>query len=230
MRLVPSAALLASLACLALTSLAPRAAALCAAPPPQPVRLVAPADTLPSGAGIVVALGDAERLERPRLVHGSRPTTLGVETVAAGLVVLRASSPPAPGRYELQGVLPTPLTIEITADALPAPPPAPRLASIRHVEQSVDRGPRSYTSARVEARVQGDAPSGVVLLATSWAQDGTDQSAWAGAASDPIVLFSIGRCSGYGRYAPRAGTRVTARWVDRFGQLSPPSAPVLVAR
>ncbi len=180
---------------------------------------------LPVGAGIVLAL-------RP----GSHDTDaqLGAVTIgtvgmgggglvmttplAPGLAVASLAGMP-PGRHTLRGIGPTEIPFTIDARALPAPPAAPRVASITVTERG-----RAGTS------VSGDvsAPGAVALTLEV---GGTHIGYGLVPPRGPADLHPFGRCasppSSY-RIA-RRGESIVVRAVDAYGRLSPP-APAVVAR
>lgn len=180
--------------------------------------------TLPRGAAIVLDLGDSP-LDEARLVSGMAPHSLEVEVIADGLVLLRPPEGLAAGEYELEGVtIPhdgrhdRPFTI--TDDALPEPPPAPRLSRLSRVEEH-DSGSMGETDYRIalEATLRGEHPDGVVALLGRWTADDGERTEWAGLTGDPITLASLVPCAGRGE-VPTTGTRMRFRYVDRYGQLS----------
>jgi hypothetical protein len=213
-----------------LAALAPSARALCGQPPPRPVALVASITHLPAAASIVVDLGSSTSLSSPRLVRGVTPIALEVETLAPGLVVLTPAQELEPGRHTLRGVLAGELEVDVVADPLPPAPAAPRLSRLARVEVPGGGLDVGGGEVRLDAVVRGDPPDGVVALAATWTAGGDTEGTWARTRSrlgGAFVLAHDVPC-GHPGAIPRRGAAVRLRYVDRFGQASPESAPIRV--
>lgn len=196
----------------------------CATERPAPARVVSSTHAVPRGAGIVLDVGTIP-LDDVRLVGpGERPHRLDVEPVTDRLAVLRVPATLAPGEYDLRGVTLSPgrdRPLEVTDAAVPAPPPVPRLASLRRREHHDTGSPdhSDMVEIALEATLRGDAPDGVVALVARWTDDEGEHATWGAVSSTPIVLATLRPCASRGEVAERR-TRVRLFYVDGFGQRS----------
>jgi hypothetical protein len=106
--------------------------------------------------------------------------------------------------------------------------PAPKLVSMTSDTWTSTRG----SGARITATV-AQVPADAIALIAFDAKTGKARSfgrVEAGVAT--IDVYSQGRCSALpdGTVLSRAGERIVARWVDRYGRLSPASKPVTIRK
>lgn len=199
----------------------------CAADAPVPAHLLSSGHEVPRGAGLVLDPGTAS-LEEVRLVGaGETPHRLTVEPVAERLVVLRIPATLAPGEYELRGVtLSHARPFDVTDAPLPTAPAAPRVSALRRREHHDTGSPEHADMYEIalEATLRGEVPDGVIALVGRWSDDEGEETSWGATSATPVVLASLRPCAGRGR-VPDRGTRIRLRSLDRFGQLSPETAP-----
>lgn len=189
-----------------------------------PAQLLTSVHTLAAGSALLVDAG-RDGVDAVRAVgEGRRPHTLALETIAEDLV--RAPLPTAPGHYEIAGDVAG--MIDVTGDALPEPPPAPRIARLRRRESHDSGGPLGdFYDIALTATLRGDAPTGAFLLVARWQDGEREVSAWSRLSGSPITLASLAPCGG--RFeVPARGTMVRLFYLDRHGQRSPETAPIRV--
>ena len=152
---------------------------------------------------------------------GRRTEPVVIERVAPGLFVYKTSFATA----ELfDGKAARAL---VTRAASPPQLPAPAVTSIEHVENRVTRWSITVT-ATLETPAPADALALVVLDANTLEPTSFDL---VHAGAREVVVYSAGKCvmRPNGTTEATPGARVRLRWIDRYGRLSPPSGPLVVA-
>jgi hypothetical protein len=189
------------------------------------------------GAFVVAVEADATAttgtMDPPVVSFVRRRTTLTLvpTPIAPGLFRLTMPSRPALGAWTLHGLGPD-ASVTIGRAAMPGVPVRPSVRVMRRVAAtglSASREPR----VEVHADLAFPVPSGVVAAIITWNAD-TQPSGWARAIvgqTEMIVFAEAAHCDAVppGWQSPPSGP-LTARiaWVDRLGQVSPPSDAVPV--
>jgi hypothetical protein len=201
--------------------------------------LTATSTPLPRDGGAFVVAVEADRaatsgtMDPPVVALVRRRTTLPLVAtpIAPGLFRLTMPSRPALGVWTVHGLGPDgPVTIGRAV--MPGVPVRPSIRVMRRVAAtglSASQEPR----VEVHADLSFPVPTGVVAATITWNTD-AQPSAWARAIvgqTEMIVFAEAARCDQVpsGWQSPPSGT-LTARiaWVDRLGQVSPPSDAIPV--
>lgn len=216
------------------------ASALCAAPRWAAHSLGTLSSPLPRlGAALVVAMepdasGSATTADMPALnVTRGRRTSwpLTPVAIAPGLYRVPFDAHVTRGIWTLHGLGPD-ATLTLGLTTLPGVPVRPAVHEIRRVAAT---GIGAAGTQRIEVRATLDfpVPDGVIASIVTWNTDATP-AAWAHVAvgQREIPLYTEpGRCGAVppGWTAPPEGTLIArVAWVDRFGQVSPPSDAITV--
>lgn len=215
---------------------APRVGADCAVSGLVPRMLTPTTTSLPrDGGGIVVGMRNAagEGQGMPagvQLSRGRRSQDLMAQALAPGLVRFAAVSRLRPGTWSAPALGPT-VALTVGRTPMPGVPTRPVVIELRRLAStgmSARRTPRSEVRATLEFPV----PVGIVAIVTSWGEAGAPAT-WEPAIQgqrEVVVWQEAARCQSEpaGTLAPPEGAGVVGRiaYVDAFGQISPPSAPV----
>ncbi len=216
----------------ALTSV-PRANALCAVSEAGDALVTPVAAVLPGDGAILV--GSRSFLEsKPSnqstswtVTAGGKPIAIVREQLAPGLLVLR----PAAGTDTLTVSSGTDelarYTRDLKASAFAPDPPKPTKLEMTSTPARYN-GWRRTVSATLAAPVPADAVA-VISYVTRKKKRIAITSHHVNVGTDAATVFADpGRCSfnPAGMEPPKAGEKVTLVWVDAFGRLSKPSAPI----
>lgn len=211
----------------------PRASAICAVTEAGDTLITPAAAFLPRDGGILVGWENAPENKPANqsiswtVTTGTKPVDLVRETLAPGLIVLR---PPADtdvlristGTTELARYTRDPNAAAFT-------PGAPKASKLVMTSQPAryDGWYRTVTTT-LAAPVPGDAVA-MITYATRKKKRVAISFALVVPGNDTAIAFADpGRCSFNppGMVPPKAGEKVTLVWVDAFGRLSKPSAPI----
>jgi hypothetical protein len=194
---------------------------------------------LPRDGGAFVVAIEPDRaapsgtMDPPTVSLVRRRTTLALVAtpIAPGLFRLTMPSRPALGVWTLHGLGPD-ASVTVGRSVMPGIPVRPSVRVMRRVAAtglSASRAPRVEVHADLEFPV----PQGVVAAVVTWNTD-AQPSGWARAIvgqNEMIVFAEAASCDPVppGWQSPPSGT-LTARiaWVDRLGQVSPPSDAIAV--
>lgn len=230
------------------------AEALCVALRPSALLLTPLDQPVPAGGSLLATIqygfddggvearygGPGEFILPPlALVQGTRRIPVTQHQLPGGLVRLAFERPPAAGQYTLEGfAVPGATSPTVTiGGTLPAPPAAPALTRVTHTERhETYQGPRgggrlTHFRTRVElAQALPDLAQFLVVRTVGSTTGLQFFTARSGTTFDDSGTLG-GRCApgfveGRGRVAVAA--QVEAYVVDRFGRVSPASAPVRV--
>jgi hypothetical protein len=130
------------------------------------------------------------------------------------------------GAWRLDGTART-VTVDASLPALDLPAPALRSIRWRGARRVQDRSGSTMSEGWLEGRARAH-PTGAVGLVLSEGAAATPVVFIAAAESPFTVYERSGRCSPSIGVRIERGTPVTARFVDQWGRLSPPSRPVVV--
>lgn len=155
---------------------------------------------------------------------------LAPRTLAPGLVRFESVSRLLPGRWTTS-LVGHDAAWTVGRDPMPGVPTRPGVSELRRVAAtgiSARRAPRTELRAQLEFPV----PEGVVAIVTHWDEQET-AAAWMPAIvgqREVVIWQEAARCEAVaaGTLPPPEGERVTGSiaYVDRFGQVSPLSAPI----
>lgn len=185
---------------------------------------------LPRDGAFVVGLfpgdsGPSDALPPLTLTRGRRSIALKSEPIAPGLFRVGHEERRIGGGYTLNGVSGSPQLL-FRRSTIPAPPAAPRLERIERYFVANAAGRR----LEVRGHFAFPLPDDVVAVVTYWGDDAEpDAFVRSSPTQRSLVLFSsTGRCDAHPEGTtppPEAGGAVRVAFVDRHGQLSPPSEP-----
>lgn len=191
------------------------------------------------GGGIVVGMRPASQAasaEMPaavQLTRGRRTQELVARVLAPGLVRFAAVSRLTAGQWTAAALGPNAALTVGRRDPLPGVPTRPVVTELRRVAatgMSARRAPRTEVRATLEFPV----PAGIVAIVTYWGDEGAAASAWEPVIQgqrDVVIWQETPECEvdPAGRTGPPEGAAMgRIAYVDQFGQVSPPSAPVAI--
>jgi hypothetical protein len=212
---------------------APRVDARCAVQGLVPRVLTPTSARIPrdGGALVVGLVSGQENQEMPtglELLRGRRTQGLAAQTLAPGLVRFAAVSRLLPGSWTVPA-LGRDAAWAIGREPMPGVPTRPSVIELRRLEatgMSARRTPRTEVRATLEFPV----PEGIVAVVTHWGEAGAP-AAWMPAIvgqREIVIWQEAARCQveAPGTVPPPEGEGAVGRiaFVDRFGQMSPPSA------
>ena len=189
--------------------------------------LTSSTDRIPRDAALVVSLvpgGPYTELPAIGLQRRRRTTPLLPEQIAPGLFRLRPDARRIYGRWDVTGIPNVPPLV-FGRPGVGAPPVQPELRRVeRYMVASLEG-----SFIEVRAHLRFPVPSGVVAAVTYWGSDAEpDGFALTIPASQEVVLSrQTGECMPLppgASAAPESGD-VRISFVDRYGQVSPISAP-----
>jgi hypothetical protein len=197
---------------------------------------IATGTRLPIGAPILAVPGNAWGVAGgpvTRELVGARHIALTARTIAPDVTALVPATPPTPGVYQVTGLREA-LTVEYTADPLPAVLAAPQLRAVAYGSLGFDRHAGERFAAT--ATLGGVPPSGAVLVLARWwvggRPAGTSFAAVTPGTSSQAIYASAEGCGALSAsvLAPPPGASADIAWVDLVGHVSPWSSRVVVTR
>lgn len=204
-----------------------------------PQRLTPTTVSIPrDGGGIVVALRSASRAtqEMPagvQLTRGRRTQDLVGRALAPGLVRFASVTRLTTGTWTAAALGPDASVIVGRRDPMPGVPTRPVVTELRRL--AATSSGRSAPRTEIRATLEFPVPAGIVAILTYWGDEGAAPAAWEPVIQgqrDVVIWQQTPACESdpAGRTGPPEGPTTTARiaYVDQFGQVSPPSAPVAV--
>jgi hypothetical protein len=193
--------------------------------------------TSPEGMAVTALPNGSYRLPDLALVQGETRIPISVTDLRAGLMRLSFASEPSEGDYELVGITEQGLGIRI-GGTLPAAPTAPLVSSAVHQERVTSReghrGEERITSWTTRVALTHRLPSSIKLAAI---RPSGRAGAWQlfESVGGETTFENAGSLGGHcsGGFLPgrgRAWHDMNAELVtiDRYGRVSPPSAPFRV--
>lgn len=145
-----------------------------------------------------------------------------IDTLAPGLAVYRL--PPRATSVKLVAGKTT-IATATTSKAKPADLSAPRVTTVRH-ERTLGRRPSAYTRVMLD----GGVPAGMAALVLADAKGKARSFGLVDPTSNEITVYAHSRCGTVANNTVESsvGDKVTLRWVDQSGRLSPPSKVIRV--
>lgn len=152
----------------------------------------------------------------------------GVAAPADGGVLVANLRDEASGDTLAPGLFVYKLPLLLQGDA-PSPLDAPKLRWAKRAERRGDHRHETLVAVRLDGRVPADVVAVVAVDVQSNAR--SFNLATEGESGTKLVYYA-GKCAANPRdtVETKVGERIAIRWVDKYGRLSPPSKPVIVAR